>query len=82
MPETKPRLYGAEWCAKTSGLRNYLQSRWVDFDYFDVEQDEQAAAEVKALYDGKLKFPTLVIGDKHFKNPSIGDIRPEVDKLD
>ena len=82
MEKTKPRLYGTQWCTKSSGIRNYLQSRWIDFDFFDVEKDESAAAEVRAMYDGKLKFPTLVIGEKRFKNPSIADIKPFVDELD
>jgi len=44
--------------------------------------DESAAAEVRAMYNGKLKFPTLVIGEKRFKDPSIADIKPFVDELD
>ena len=82
MSKAKPKLYGAEWCPKTSGIRNYLQSQWVDFEYLDVENDEEAAEELKAMYEGKLKFPTLVFGDQKMKNPSIGDIRLHIKDME
>ena len=68
-------VFGAEWCTKTSGIRNYLQSRWLDFNYFDVEEDEGAADRVRSFYNGKLKFPTVKINDTILKNPSIAVLR-------
>jgi len=69
------KLYGADWCAKTALLRNYLQSEWIDFEYFNVELDETAAERVRSFYEGKLKFPTLTIGEQHYKNPKISELR-------
>ena len=74
MEESKIKLYGAEWCSKTSMIRNYLQSRWIEFDYFDVESDEEAAEELRALYHGKLKFPTVAAEGQVLKNPSIAEL--------
>ena len=68
------KLFGAGWCTKSSNLRNYLQSKWVDFEDYNVETDENAAEEVKKLYDGQLKFPTVIIGNDHLKNPSIPEL--------
>lgn len=62
-------LYGTGWCPKSALLRNYLQAKWVDFDDYNVETDEAAAERVRALYDGQLKFPTLIYGDEFLKNP-------------
>ena len=76
--EPNVKLFGAEWCAKTSNLRNYLQSRWIDFDYYDVESDEKAADELRALFNGKLKFPTVTIDEVVLKNPSISELRNEM----
>jgi len=73
-------LYGADWCAKTALLRNYLQSEWLDFEFFNVELDEAAAERVRSFYDGKLKFPTLTIGEQHYKNPSIAELRKALQK--
>lgn len=75
MANNKLILYGAEWCPKTSSLKNFLQSEWVDFEYYNVETDESAAEKVRALYDGKLKFPTVTYGEAFAKNPSIKDMR-------
>ena len=68
------KLYGTGWCPKSANLRNYLQSKWIDFEDYNVETDENAAEEVKRLYDGHLKFPTVVLGDDHLKNPSIPEL--------
>ncbi len=68
-------VFGAEWCTKTSGIRNYLQSQWLDFNYYDVETDKKAADRVRSFYNGKLKFPTVKINDTILKNPSIAELR-------
>ncbi|WP_226294161.1 glutaredoxin domain-containing protein [Aquimarina algicola] len=72
MPELK--LYGADWCLKSSNLRNYLQSIWVSFEDFNVETDKKAEETIRSLYDGKLKFPTITYGDDFIKNPSIKEL--------
>ncbi len=71
----KPTLYGADWCLKTTGFKNYLQREWVDFTYRNVEEDEVAAQRVRDQYDSKLKFPVLEIGDIWLKNPGMGELR-------
>ena len=73
-------LYGTDWCLKSSALNNGLQSAWVDFEYHNVEQDEEAAEEIKAQYNGELKFPVIKLGDQYFKNPSWGQLREELKK--
>ncbi|MEM9675909.1 MAG: glutaredoxin family protein [Bacteroidota bacterium] len=75
MNDSQPVLYGADWCLKTSGFRNFLQREWVDFTYRNVEEDEEAAQRVRDQYDGKLKFPVLEIGDTWLKNPGMGELR-------
>lgn len=74
MAEKRLKLYGADWCPKSANLRNYLQSIWVDFDDHNVETEPEAEATVRALYEGKLKFPTITYGDKHLKNPRISEL--------
>jgi len=67
----KLKLYGTDWCTKSSALRNYLQGRWIDFDDHNVETDAEAEATVRNLYEGALKFPTLVYEGEFLKNPTI-----------
>jgi mycoredoxin len=76
----KPILYGADWCLKTSTLRNYMQSRWVDFVYFNVEKDEAAAQRVRDQYDGKLKFPVVDITGSWLKNPKIPALKEALEQ--
>ena len=72
MPQLE--LYGTDWCTKSSALRNYLQSKWIIFKDFNVEKDKAAADRVRALYDGKLKFPTVKYGGHFLKNPNFKEL--------
>ena len=75
MAEESIKLYGTDWCPKTATLKNFFQAEWIDFEYFNVDTDDEAKEELKDIYDGKVKFPTLTKGGKHLKNPSVGDVR-------
>lgn len=75
MSDTELKLFGTSWCMKSANLRNFLQSKWVDFTDLNVEEDETAEAEVRALYDGELKFPTVKYGDQFLKNPKIPELQ-------
>ncbi|MBC9796428.1 glutaredoxin family protein [Sinomicrobium weinanense] len=77
MDRPKLQLYGTDWCPKSAVLRNYLQSKWIEFDDFNVETNVEADAKVRALYDGKLKFPTIMVGTDFIKNPTI----PQLNKF-
>ena len=74
MKEVRIELYGTGWCPKSAVIRNYLQSKWIEFDDYNVETDSEAANRVRALYNGELKFPTLVQGDIFLKNPTKNQI--------
>lgn len=71
MSEKKLKLYGTDWCMKSANLRNYLQSIWVEFEDFNVEENAEAESEVRNIYNGELKFPTVTYGDEFLKNPDI-----------
>lgn len=73
--ENDLKLYGADWCPKTSAISNFLQSEWMDFEYLNAETNEDAKEDLMKIYDGKVKFPTVTMNGKHIKNPSIGDLR-------
>lgn len=73
--ENDLKVYGTDWCPKTAVLKNFLQAEWVDFDYFNVDEDEKAKQELMDIYEGKVKFPTVIKGGEHIKNPSISDLR-------
>ena len=67
-------LYGTDWCPLTGGFRAYLKRHDIPFDYHNIEQDAQAEEAVKAMNNGKLKFPMVVVGDQTMKNPPIDEL--------
>jgi mycoredoxin len=71
MAKPKLQLYGTDWCPKSSVLRNYMQSKWIEFDDFNVETNTEADAKVRSLYDGELKFPIVMMGNNYIKNPTV-----------
>ncbi len=82
MADQTLQLYGTDWCTKSSALRNYMQSRWIEFEDFNVETDPTAESKIRALYGGALKFPTVVYGDDFLKNPSIRELNAFLKKYD
>ncbi len=80
MAEKKLKLYGTNWCPKSADLRNYLQSEWIEFEDYNVETQPEADKEVRALYNGQLKFPTVTYGDDFLKNPSIKEVDAFLDQ--
>ncbi|MBV6647198.1 MAG: hypothetical protein KI790_17200 [Cyclobacteriaceae bacterium] len=75
MEKDRLGLYGTGWCLKSSNLMNYLQSIGVDFDFYNVETDADSNARVRSLYNGELKFPTIVFNDDFLKNPKISALK-------
>jgi mycoredoxin len=68
---TQVAIYGADWCGLTKNLRGWLDVIGVKYDYYNVEQDDHAEAQVRDWNGGKLKFPMVAVGDTIMKNPSI-----------
>ena len=67
-------LYGTDWCLLTGGFRAYLKRHDIPFDYHNIEQDAAAEEAVKAMNNGKIKFPMVVVGDQTMKNPPIDEL--------
>ncbi|TDB66851.1 glutaredoxin family protein [Arundinibacter roseus] len=67
----KLKIFGTGWCPKSAILANHLQAEWIDFEFLNVETDAQAEQTVRNLYQGELKFPTVMFEEKHLKNPTI-----------
>ena len=66
----KIKLYGANRCHKTQYYIQFLKDRNLNFDFLDVEKNEQFAQELRNLYENKkLNFPTITINNK-LRNPT------------
>lgn len=78
----KIKLYGAERCHKTQYYMQFLKNRNLDFDFLDVEKNEQFAQELRSLYENnKLNFPTITIGKKKLRNPTDKELIKWLEKL-
>ena len=74
-PCTDIRLYGAARCHKTQYYIAFMESRNIPYGFRDVEADKDYAQELRALYEnGKLNFPTLRVGSKRLRNPSVQEL--------
>ena len=59
-------IYGRKGHAHTVAFKNYLRMADMPFEYKDVAVDAEAKKHTKELYDGALKYPTLIIdGEIH-----------------
>ncbi|MCA0132879.1 glutaredoxin family protein [Winogradskyella alexanderae] len=69
------KLFGAERCHKTKYYKEFLNSQNLNYEFLDVENNEDYANELRELYQNKrLNFPTITIGEKKLRNPSDEDV--------
>ena len=70
----KVKVYGAGWCGDTQSTLRFLDGLRVDYDYVDVEQDEQASLWVKQQNDGKERKPTVKVGERVLSVPTESEL--------
>lgn len=69
------KLFGHRECHKTKIYQSYLKEKGIDFVFLDVRDDQAAADELRSLYsNGKLNFPTILVGTKRLRNPKFKDL--------
>ena len=76
------KLYGADRCHKTRYYKTFLNNLNLNFNFLDVEENEEHAEELRQLYENrKLNFPTITIGEKKLRNPTEIDLLKWLKKL-
>jgi predicted GNAT family acetyltransferase/glutaredoxin len=76
------KLYGAEGCHKTKYYQLLLNETKLPYQFLDVESNEAYAKELRGLYkNGKLNFPTIIIGSKKLRNPNKEEVNKWLNKL-
>ena len=76
------QVYGADWCSLTRGLREYLMNSRFDYDYFDVDRDDNAQQFVLAMNEGRRRFPLVVVQEQVVTQPTIAVLRSVIDEHD
>lgn len=64
------KIYGADWCGDTQKTINQLESLQVDYQYINVEKDQEASEWVKSQNDGEERKPTVSIGEQVLSVPT------------
>jgi arsenate reductase-like glutaredoxin family protein len=78
----KIKLYGTDRCHKTQFYINFLNETRLQFEFLDVEVNEDHANELRGLYENNtLNFPTITIGTKKLRNPHTNVLQKWLDKL-
>lgn len=62
-------LYGADWCPDCRRAKSYLNSNNIEYNFIDVDLDEQATKKVEEINNGKRIIPTVIINGKPHTNP-------------
>jgi len=69
-------LFGAEDCHKTQFYNSWFLEHKIPYVFLDIHKDKTAALWLSSLYTThKSHFPTVLIGKKRLRNPSINDLK-------
>lgn len=63
-------IYGKKGDAHTVAFKNFLRMAEIDFTYKNLSDDEEATQHTKQLYDGAIKYPTLIVDGKIYLTPT------------
>lgn len=56
-------VYGANWCSDCRRSKRLLDSKNINYQWIDVDNNEKALETVKSLNNGKRIIPTIVFPD-------------------
>jgi len=59
----KLRVIGASWCPDCKRAKTFLGQHRIAYDWVDMENNDEAVAEVEQLNNGKRSIPTIIFPD-------------------
>ncbi len=77
MPTIK--MYGANWCPDCQRAKSYLDKHEIDYQFIDIDKEEDAASKVEEMNEGKRIIPTFDIDGAIFANPDNNQLRETLD---
>ena len=54
-------VYGADWCGDTRRTLRQLDSRKIEYDYIDIDEDAEGEKKVIEFNNGKRRIPLVEI---------------------
>lgn len=61
--EQKITMYATTWCGDCRMAKRWFDQHGVQYNYINIEQDEEAAAYVRRVNGGMSTVPTIVFPD-------------------
>jgi mycoredoxin len=68
-------VYGRPGCAISQMIRRWLDRNGIPYHYVDVEQDPRARSRLEWITGGRVRSPTVVVGDDVLVQPTIEELR-------
>lgn len=59
----KIKMYATTWCGDCRFAKRWFDSHGIDYDYINIEEDEQAAEIVARVNGGARSVPTILFPD-------------------
>jgi mycoredoxin len=67
-------VYGADWCGDTRRALQHLDTRGVQYDYINIDNDTDGEKKVIEFNNGKRRIPLVEVGDKAMSVPSTSEL--------
>ena len=64
MPDAKITVYGAPWCPDCKRAKQFLGEQRVQYNWVDIDQDEEGRRYVQQANNGKQIIPTILFEDQ------------------
>ena len=64
------QFFGADWCPDCRRAKAYLKEHNIEYNFNDVDLDEEATRRVESINNGKRIIPTIIIDGKTYTNPN------------
>ena len=75
------KIYGADWCADCTVVKNFLASKNIKFEYVIITDDIQSINFVEENNFGKRIIPTIVINNEVYTNPGLFKLNQIIEKI-
>ncbi|PCH95452.1 MAG: NrdH-redoxin [Bacteroidetes bacterium] len=75
-------MYGTPWCADCNRSKAILEDFGLEYEYIDIDKDEDAAQKVMKVNQGRRVVPTLIIDGKAHSNPDYLELKELLEGLE
>lgn len=73
------KLFGKNSCHKSRFYQEWLRHQNIPFDFYELENNTMNTEFLTMFYaEGKAHFPTIVVGNRTLRNPSLSKISKQL----